>query len=293
MSDLKVIAQMQHAVSGYGAEPILKGVDLELEQGTITGLLGRNGSGKTTLMRTLVGLIKPSLGEAQIFGESSYISSSRARRRLGYVSQEAVDLGVLRNVREVVYAFSQFYPTWDKAQSDKRMQDWGLASKSQSRLSTGERQKVSLLLGMGHNPDFLVLDEPVSSLDPAARRDFMSELVDQNIVKGQTVLLSSHITSDIERIASHVAIVRDGEVVLHRELDELREFTKLVTFNAGSAESISDVEGLFVRFGNQAWIHCESDTLLRNEVARSGFSLEEFFLAMTDQAAALPPKVKK
>ena len=293
MSDLNLIAQMRHVVSGYGAEAVLKGVDLKLEQGTITGLLGRNGAGKTTLIRTLVGLIEPNFGEAHIFGEPSYTSSKQARERLGYVSQDAVELGALRSVREVVYTFSQFYPAWDKEKSDKRMQDWGLESKTQSSLSTGERQKISLLLGMGHNPDFLVLDEPVSSLDPAARRDFMSELVDQNIVQAQTVLLSSHITSDIERIASHVAIVRDGEVVLHRELDELREFTKLVTFDAGSADSTSEVEGLFVRFGNQAWIHCESDTRLPNEVARSGFSLEEFFLAMTDQAATLPSKVKK
>ena len=273
---------LQDVYAGYGAGHVLNGASLTLPAGSITGLLGRNGAGKSTLMRVALGLLPIESGVAELFGEEAAQSSGTARQSVGYVPQYFDEFGVQR-VREVLQMMAGFYRNrWDAQRVQALQEAWGLGPQTLSELSVGERQKVAILMGIGHQPDLLVLDEPVASLDPAARREFLAELVEMNLDSEQTVLLSSHITSDIERIASHVAIMKDGVVVLHEELDELRESVRRLTFaDDAHASALPEHLAVLARIGNQVWVRSEFDAELPGLIARDGFALEDFFLAVT------------
>ena len=206
---------------------VLDAVDLELAPGTITGLLGRNGSGKTTLMRVALGLMRARTGTARLFGEDSWDSPAEVRRRLGYVAQQFASFGWMKV--DPCLAMIGSHDDWDHGLVDDLKREWQLENRRIGKLSPGDQQKVAILLAVGHKPDLLLLDEPAASLDPAARRDFLKAIVELNADRGQTVLLSSHITSDIERIASHIAILHRGRIVCHEALDEIKDRVGLVT----------------------------------------------------------------
>ena len=273
--DPEAPVQMQQVIAGYSNEQILTGVNFTLTPGSITGLLGRNGAGKTTLMRAMLGLLRLSSGEALVFGDTAFEASSQTRQRLGYVPQEMQSFGI-RKVHEVIYAVSRFYPNWDHDATNRRIAQWALSGQPLNHLSKGEQQKVSILMALGHQPDLLVLDEPVASLDPAARREFMQQLVEMNIDQHQTILLSSHITSDIERIASHVAIMDKGKIVCHEPLDTLREEVKRLTFATQIPPGLSPL----AMDGNYAWVKNPAQHY-DGLVASDPLVLEDFFLAMT------------
>lgn len=268
--------QMSDVIASYdGMTNNLTGASLTLPAGSITGLLGRNGAGKTTLMRAMLGLLKISAGESLLFGEPAFNSSGACRARVGYVPQSFNEFGI-RSVREVLYALSGFYPNWNHELVQQLQAEWGLDEQHLNQLSVGEKQKVAILMAMGPQPDLLVLDEPVASLDPAARREFMQKLVEMNVSQAQTVLLSSHITSDIERIASHIAIMDQGRIVLHMALDELKEQVKKLSFEGPPPADLA----VLAQTGSDVWVqHPDADYPgLRH---REDLILEDFFLAAT------------
>ncbi len=192
----------------YGEAKVLDGVNFALQPGSITGLLGRNASGKTTLIRTAVGLLKPEAGDSLLFGTSAWNSPSEIRQRVGYVSQRFNDLSFLK-VSTAIELIGSFYDCWDGVMVERFRREWDVPLSSKiGKLSYGQQQKVSILLGIGHRPELLILDEPVASLDPVARHDFLRALLMLNDEINQTILFSSHITTDIERVAADVAIVK-------------------------------------------------------------------------------------
>lgn len=270
------------ALSGVSAgyernkkDRVLEAVDLELAPGTITGLLGRNGSGKTTLMRVALGLMQARTGTAQLFGEDSWDSPAEVRKRLGYVPQQFASFGWMK-VDACLAMIGSHYDTWDDALVDELKRDWALENRRISKLSPGDQQKVALLLGVGHKPDLLLLDEPAASLDPAARRDFLSALIELNADRGQTVLLSSHITSDIERIASHIAILHQGRIVCHEGLEEIRDRVGLVTL---TEPPWPPAENVLASNGSRYWLWDADATGL--DARAEPVILEDLFVGIT------------
>lgn len=234
--------------AGYGKTEVLCGASLQLQAGSITGLLGRNGAGKTTLMRAAIGLIKARQGKAELFGTAAWDSPPAIRERLGYVSQNLEHFPA-DTVDACLELIGSFYSGWDSEFIKALRQRWGVRSSSISDLSVGQKQKVALLLALGHRPELLILDEPVASLDPAARRDFLSTLVELNNDSNQSILLSSHITSDIERMCSHVAILHQGCVLCHEALDDLKEQLTIVN------QPEPPIEGrVLLSNGQQHWV---------------------------------------
>ncbi len=229
---------------GFDKTKVLDGVTLELAPGSITGLLGRNGSGKTTLIRTAVGLLKPESGQANLFGYSAWECPAAVRRQIGYVSQKFDDMLWLK-VKDAIALVGSFYEKWDYQLVERFRKDWDVDNNKQIfKLSQGQQQKVGILLAIGHRPDLLVLDEPVASLDPAARQEFLRALLMLNDEIGQTILFSSHITTDIERVAADVAILNDGKISYHGALDELKEKVKCVFLRADtSLDDLSKLSG--------------------------------------------------
>lgn len=216
----------------FDQKEVLRGIDLHVDEGTVLGLLGANGSGKTTLIQCALGLLRPTAGSAAVFGENAWDLSAEAKARLGYVPQEVTSYPWMR-VRQVIAYTAAFYPRWNQSLVDSLCNRWHVPLEDRvGILSTGQLQTVGIVLALGHEPELLVLDEPVASLDPSARRQFLRTLLDMLDVQPRTVLFSTHITSDLERVADRVAILADGRLCVHGELDELKDRVKRLRLTA-------------------------------------------------------------
>jgi len=196
----------------FDGKQVLRGVDLEVPPGTVLGLLGQNGCGKTTLLKCTLGLLRPTGGTATVLGDDAWNLSANSKSRLGYVPQEVVSYPWMR-VRQVIAYTAAFYPTWNQPFVDELCRRWRLPLEDRvGPLSVGQLQTLGIVLALGHEPELLVLDEP-------ARRQFLRTLIEIIDQPNRTVLFSTHITSDLERVASRVAILREGQIVFHGELD--------------------------------------------------------------------------
>jgi ABC-2 type transport system ATP-binding protein len=207
----------------FAKKHVFNGINLSIEKGTVLGLLGANGAGKTTLIKTALGLLKAEQGEATLFGEPSWDLSPHNKQRLGYVSQK-MDCFQWMTAEQLLDYVAAFYLNWDPSKVARLMFDWDMSSKAKiSSMSEGQRQRLSIILAIGHSPELVIFDEPVASLDPSARRLFIKQLIDMNADQETTIVFSTHITSDIERVAADVAFLQDGKVSYHGGIDELKE----------------------------------------------------------------------
>ena len=192
-------------------------------KGAVLGLVGRNGAGKTTLIRILVGLLMPESGSAVILDEPALHMTDAAKTRLGYVPQKPEALNWM-TVESMLQFVGSFYPSWDHEYMWNTLMRWNIPpSRRLAKLSPGERQRVALIRVLAACPELLILDEPASALDPVARRDFLREIALRAGEAGMTVLFSTHIVSDLERVASHVCFLHEGKLLLDTTMDDLKE----------------------------------------------------------------------
>ncbi len=216
----------------FGRHEVLRGATLSIPRGAIVGLVGTNGAGKSTLIKCLLGLLRPDTGRVQLFGENSWTLSAENKGRLGYVPQ-TVQLYPWMTVDQVVRYVAAFYPHWDGTWTNELLNRWQLPrDKRVGPLSPGQMQKLGLVLALGHRPELLILDEPVAALDPVARREFLRAMMEATNDAQHTVLFSTHITSDLERVASHVALLQDGRIALFDELDAVKDRVKRLRIRA-------------------------------------------------------------
>ena len=226
-----------------GGPPVLAGLDWQLLPGQVVGLLGRNGAGKTTLLECLLGLRAPQAGTVQLFGQPAAQLDDAARARIGYVPQQS-DLFDSFTPAQLLDYFRSFYPRWNTAKVEGLLSRWDIDRHRRiGKLSGGQQQRLSIIRALAHDPDLLVLDEPVASLDPAGRRDFLRELIEQVLERGTTVVFSTHILSDLERVAFHLAFLRGGRIVLQAALDELLDAVRLLS------GPTAEVQALLLRLG--------------------------------------------
>jgi ABC-2 type transport system ATP-binding protein len=217
--------ELRGIVKSYGSKRVLTGLDLSIDAGSVVGLLGTNGSGKTTLIKCALGLIRTQAGTARLLGEDAWNLSAAAKARIGYVPQ-VVRFYPWMKVRHLIDYTAAFYPNWNHELAAKLIEEWSIPPDDRvGPLSVGQLQKLAILLAVGHEPDLLILDEPAASLDPLARRQFLQMIIDMAEPGRRTVLFSTHITSDLERVADRVAILKSGKIVWHGLLDDLKEQT--------------------------------------------------------------------
>lgn len=206
-----------------GRKPILHDISVDVEPGSVVGIIGKNGAGKTTLMDVLLGFSPATSGSSQLFGHDSFKLPGDIRGRIGFVPQQDELVGMLDG-RQHLEMTAALLGRWNRALTDRMQAAWELPmDRAVQRLSGGERQKLSIMLALGHDPELLVLDEPVAALDPLSRRQFLQELLAIAGNPNRTVLFSTHIVSDLERVADRIWIVRSGTVVWAGPLDELKE----------------------------------------------------------------------
>lgn len=207
----------------YGATRALDDVSLDIAAGTIVGVLGPNGSGKTTLLGHLPGLILPTSGTVETFGVPAARLGDAELARIGYVSQEP-RLPEWLTVAETIEFVRTGRAGWDAALAKRLLADFELdPARSVGALSPGLRQRLAILVAVAPRPELLILDEPAASLDPVARHDFLRLLMELIQDQGRTILISSHVLSDVEKVVDSVLVINGGQVHCHQPLDDLRE----------------------------------------------------------------------
>ena len=205
----------------YGSRWALRECSLDVPVGAVTALVGPNGAGKTTLLQLAVGLTKPSAGHVSVLGHSPLRDAAAILPRLGFVAQEH-PLYKGFTVAEMLKLGRKLNPSWDAVYALARIEALGLPlDQKAGKLSGGQQAQVALTLALAKRPELLVLDEPVASLDPLARREFMQSVMEAVAESGMTVVLSSHIVADLERVCDHLVILSTAEVQLAGPIESI------------------------------------------------------------------------
>lgn len=282
----------QELSKSFGSKEVLKEVNLIVPRGSVFGLLGKNGAGKTTLIKTLLGLVKPSSGRVDLLGETPWSFSDHTKERIGYTPQSD-QLYSWLTVRQLLNYTASFYPKWNKSLVEKLMTDWEVAPEDRvGLLSEGQTQKVAIILALAHEPELLIFDEPVASLDPMARRQFLKTILEIVSDRDCTIFFSSHITPDLERVTDQVAILNKGKVDFTGGLDVLKDDIKRLRIHSASplpsdfkvAGALSCEHGehdaiVTVR-GFKADIAAQLKNRYNAEVVVEDLNLEEIFLEL-------------
>jgi len=203
-----------------GGRQILSHLDWSIPEGQVIGLLGKNGAGKSTLIRTMLGLIRPTAGAVSTLGVSARSLADEEKTRIGYAPQSAVGYESMR-VKNAIEVHASCYERWNHELVTRMLERFEIPLKhTVQKLSVGQRQALMLLFALASEPELLVMDEPLASLDPAARRDTLA-FVAEAAGSRTTILYSTHNTADINRLADQVALLANGRIQFCRSAEEV------------------------------------------------------------------------
>jgi ABC-2 type transport system ATP-binding protein len=206
----------------FGKKAALHDVSLAVPRGCVFGLVGENGAGKTTLIKHVLGLLKAQVGSVRVFDRDPVADPVGVLGRIGCLSEDR-DLPDWMRVDELLRYMQAFYPTWDERYADDLRRSFELEPRQLVRtLSRGQRARAGLVTALAHRPDLLVLDEPSSGLDPVVRQDILGAIVRTVADEGRTVLFSSHLLDEVERVADRLALIHEGRVVLCDALEQIK-----------------------------------------------------------------------
>ena len=284
----------------FGKVPALQGVNLDVTRGSIFGLLGTNGSGKTTLIRLLMGHLYPDSGSIQVFNSNPMQHSAETLRKVAYVSDQ-MKLPGRMPLQDVLRLNSQFFPDWnqDLAETLTRQLDVNLKAKF-SLLSLGQKRRAVILQAVCQGADLLIMDEPLAGLDAIVRRQCLDMLLTAASEYGQTILISSHLLHDVERIVDTVAMLSNGKVVTSGNLEELKSKLRRIRFEGNLLDedrerALTGFRVIRRRFENNLTDLVveqrddESDqmlsTILGPDVRIEHLNLEEMFIELNDQSS--------
>ncbi len=215
------VIEIRNLTKNYGKARGIEDVTLNIEQGEVFGFIGPNGAGKSTTIRTLLGLIYPSAGTATIFGKNC-VEHPEVRQELGYLPSEVFYYDNMRVIDLLKYSASFYKKDCTKRINElAEIMDLDLKKKIDN-LSFGNKKKVGIVQGLLHEPKLIILDEPTSGLDPLMQQKFF-ELIEQENQKGATVFFSSHILSEVQRMCSRVAFIKEGKIIRIEKMSTLQE----------------------------------------------------------------------
>lgn len=246
----------------FGKKDALRDVTLTVRAGQVFGLVGENGAGKTTLIRHLLGAYHAKAGSVRVFGVDPVQHPVAVLSQVGYLSEDR-DLPLWMKVRELMAYTAAFYPDWDQPYAEELRRRFNLPADTKLKgLSRGEKAKAGLLIALAHRPRLLLLDEPSSGLDAVARTDILGEVIRSVAEEGRTVIFSSHLLDEVERVSDHVAMIHEGVVALDMSMDDLKDSHHrfVVRFTEGHGE-FPDLEGvLHVEGSDREWrVLCHGD----------------------------------
>jgi ABC-2 type transport system ATP-binding protein len=277
----------------YGGRKVVDTLELRVPRGTVYGLLGRNGAGKSTTLKMLAGLVQPDHGRVELLGTDVAALPPAIRARIAYLP-EGHPLYTWMTIREAVAFTVSFYPSADRGRVDQILDHFGLSPKAKiGRLSKGQRAQVSLALALAPDPELLILDDPTLGLDTNVRRDFLESMIQIIQRRGRTILFSSHVLGDVERVADRVGVMVDGVLRVDCPAEHFkRSVRKLVVEFGREPPPLSACPGLvsdwrvgtrrelvFVGYGPEQRVAVEA--LAPTRVEMTELNLEDAFIEYT------------
>lgn len=237
------------------ASPAVANLDLAVTRGSVLGLLGPNGAGKSTTIRMIMGLLKPTAGTVRVLGLDVFQKPSQVKQRVGYVPETPRIHGWM-TVAEVVGFCRALYETWNDQECASLLDMFQLPpTKRVRQLSKGMLAKLSLVVALAHEPELLVLDEPLSGLDPIARDEFLDGVL-KGLCEGsqRTIIFSSHQLDEVNRLADTVAVVNAGRLLVYTTLDDLRSARRVrAVLDDGRLPSTPPVETIWQSVNRREW----------------------------------------
>ncbi len=230
------VVEVQGLLRRFGRRLALRDVSLSIPQGCVFGLVGENGAGKTTLIRHLLGLLRAQAGWVRVFGMDPVRDPKGVLSRIGYLSEDR-DLPEWMRVGELMRYTRAFHADWDPQFAEELRRQFGLDPAARIReLSRGQKAMAGLLCALAHRPQLLLLDEPSSGLDAVVRRQILSAIIRTVADEGRSVLFSSHLLDEVERVADRVAMIHEGQMVLEGSLEDIRESHTVMTVAFGNPQ---------------------------------------------------------
>ena len=199
----------------------LNHVSLQIPKGTIYGLIGENGAGKTTLINCILGLVQPNYGDVVVLGSNNFINEVELKNQLGFVIN---DMGIpnILTVDKIEEIFSKIYKHWEHEQFVKLLKQFEIDEEAKyETLSLGNKMRIAIAIALSHNAKLLVLDEPMNALDPAIRAEVVELLIEYTRQEDRTILISSHIVTDLEKMCDYIGFMHAGELIINDEKDNI------------------------------------------------------------------------
>jgi len=284
------IIAIERLTRHFDKKVALRDVSLSIPRGGVFGLIGGNGAGKTTLLRHILGMLRAQTGSVRVFGLDPVANPVGVLGKTGYMSEDR-NLPNWMKVHELMRYSAAFYPAWDDRYAEELRETFDLDPKTRVRdLSRGQRARAGLLVALAHRPELLVLDEPSSGLDPVVRRDILGAIVRTIGEEGRTVLFSSHLLDEVERVADRVAIIHEGQIMLAASMDEIKDSHRRLTlrFEKPMAQAPKFVGALSSDGQGYEWTYvCNGETDQLRHAAKSlgatvvsdaALSLDEIFV---------------
>lgn len=239
------VIQTQSLTKYYGRHRVVDSLNLSVPKGCVYGFLGRNGAGKSTTIKMLVGLVKPDRGSSMVLGEGSLALSPETKARLAFMPEGHPAYTGMK-VREAVRFHGSFFPMWDRDRVEQLLDYFKIPlGKRLGKLSRGQKAQTALALAVGSDPELLILDDPTLGLDTVVRREFLESLIEIIQRRERTILFSSHILGDVERVADRIGILVDGTLRVDCPTDQFKQALKKVIIEfAGEPPEIGDCRGL-------------------------------------------------
>lgn len=232
-----IVVEVSDLHRRFGKKEALQGVDLSIPKGLVFGLVGENGAGKTTLLKHLLGLLKPTSGTVSVLGLNPVQEPAAVLENIGYLS-ESRDLPAWMRIDQYMNYWRGFYPNWDQKYATELIDMFDLNPTQRLKtLSRGQLARVGLLGAIAHRPQLLLLDEPSSGLDPVVRRDILAAIIRTVADDGRTVLFSSHLLDEVQRVSDHVAMLHEGRLLLSDRLESVLDNHSRVTIRLQTASS--------------------------------------------------------
>jgi ABC-2 type transport system ATP-binding protein len=241
-----IVLETEGLTKYYGSTLAVEHLNLKIPRGCICGFVGRNGAGKTTAIKLMLGLLNPTAGSSKLLGCDSTELTPAIRQRIGYVT-EGHRLFRWMTIGEMEKFQQAFFPNqWDDKFFADMLEYFDLPKKRKIKhLSNGQRAQVSLALALAPNPELLIMDDPTLGLDAAIRRQFLEGMIELIMRQGRTVLFSSHILGDVERVSDRILVIDKGVLRANCSLEQFREAVKKVIFSfTDSAPEKIDIEGV-------------------------------------------------
>ncbi len=290
------IIELDRVTRHFGTKVALNGLSLSVPCGGVFGLIGGNGAGKTTLIRHVLGMLKAQSGSVRVFGLDPVQHPVEVLGRIGYLSEDR-DLPSWMRVGELMRYTQAFFPQWDETYAEELRDAFDLDPKAKIKnLSRGQRARAGLLVALAHRPPLLVLDEPSSGLDPVVRRDILGAIIRTIADEGRTVLFSSHLLDEVERVADRIAIIHEGEILLTSSVEDIKashrrltlQFEQPVTHPPMLAGAISNSgagrEWSYVCNADAAQLLLSAQEIGAKVVDNSALSLDEIFVSRISQS---------